>query len=112
MTQSKTPVSAAQAIRPHLPELLDLETAQAIDNQLEILLAQAESGQSIENQITETLRQYQPTQTWTKRYLKGENPDLITRSLQSPAGNPSDIPPPKDNEPPFVGMPPTPPSQK
>lgn len=89
MTQSKTPLTAAAEIRPHLPALLDPETAQAVDAQLQTLLSQVESGKSVENQITETLRQYEPTQAWIKRYLKGENPDQITRSIQLPGNSPA-----------------------
>ena len=81
MTQPKTILTAAQAIRPYLFSLLDSDTAQQIDGQLQDLLTQAESGQNVENQITELLRRPEPTQAWMRRYIKGENPEQITRSI-------------------------------
>jgi hypothetical protein len=92
MTQPNPTLTAAQAIRPHLSSLLDPDTAQQIDRQLQDLLTQAESGQNVENQITELLRQPEPTQAWMRRYLKGENPEQITRSIRGYsdlAGNPA-----------------------
>jgi hypothetical protein len=90
MTQFKDLLTAAQEIRPYLATLLDPETAQEVDLQLQTLLTQAESRQSVETQITETLRHHEPTQEWVRRYLKGENPDQITRSIRSYSGLPGD----------------------
>ncbi|WNZ44019.1 hypothetical protein Q2T42_19485 [Leptolyngbya boryana CZ1] len=87
MTQPKTILTAAHAICPHLATLLDAETAQQVDRELRSLLIQAEAGQSVETSITEVLRQHEPTQAWMRRYLKGETPDQITRSMQFPSGN-------------------------
>ena len=86
MTQPKTILTAARDIRPHLATLLDPETAQQVDQQLQTLLAQAESGQPVEIPITEVLRHLEPTQQWIRRYLKGENPDQITRSISGYSG--------------------------
>jgi hypothetical protein len=98
MTQPKTILTAAQAIRPHLSSLLDPDTAERIDRELYYLLAQAESGQNVENQITELLRQPEPTQSWMRRYFKGEKPEEITRSSSSYsnlAGDPALQPAPR-----------------
>ena len=86
MTQFKA-ILAAQAIRPVLPELLDSETATEIDRKLQTLLTQTETGQTINNQITEILCEHETTQTWMRRYLKGETPADITRSIVNLAGN-------------------------
>jgi hypothetical protein len=86
MTHSKY-ILTAHAIRPILPELLDPETALEIDRQLQSLLTQAEAGASIDNQIIETLREHEKTQTWMGRYLKGEAPEEIWRSIVGLAGN-------------------------
>nr|WP_290225483.1 hypothetical protein [Trichocoleus desertorum] len=86
MTQPKTILTAAHDIRPHLTTLLDPETAQQVEQQLQTLLTQAESGQSVEISITEVLRHLEPTQEWTRRYLKGENPEQITRSISGYSG--------------------------
>jgi|GEM_PF-1523704 len=85
MTQFKA-ILAAQAIRPVLPELLDPETAAEIDRKLQTLLTQTETGQTINNQITEILCEHETTQTWMRRYLKGETPAEITRSIVNLAG--------------------------
>jgi hypothetical protein len=82
-----TILNAAHTIKPILPELLDPETATQVDQKLETLLTQAAAGQSIENQITETLRAHETTQTWMRRYLKGEAPADITRSMSGLPGN-------------------------
>lgn len=92
MTQPKSILTAAHAIRPHLTTLLDEATAQQVDQQLQTLLTQAESGQSVELPLTEVLRHPEPTRKWVQLYLKGENPEQITRSIigYSPLpGNPS-----------------------
>ncbi|MBD2326240.1 hypothetical protein [Alkalinema sp. FACHB-956] len=89
MTQSKI-LLAAQEIRPHLASLLDPETAQTVDRQLQTLLTQAESGQAVEIQITELLRNHTTTREWMRRYLKGEDPVGITRSFNLP-GNPAPV---------------------
>lgn len=81
MTQSRTVTDAARAILPELPTLLDPETAKQVAQRLQVLLTQSESGQSVDHLITEELRQLEPTRSWMKRYLKGESPDQITRSL-------------------------------
>ena len=86
MTQFKA-ILAAQAIRPVLPELLDPETAAEIDRKLQTLLTQTEIGQTINNQVTEILCEHETTQTWMRRYLKGETPADITRSIVNLAGN-------------------------
>ena len=86
MTQPKTILTAAHTIRPYLTALLDLETAQQVDQQLQTLLTQAEAGQSVETPITEVLRHLEPTQEWMRRYLKGENPEQITRSISGYSG--------------------------
>jgi hypothetical protein len=93
MTQSKSILAAAQDIRPHLAALLNPEIAQDVDSQLQTLLTQAEFGQSVEIKITETLRNHQSTQEWMRRYLKGEHPVLITRSISSYSGLPGDSAP-------------------
>jgi HPt (histidine-containing phosphotransfer) domain-containing protein len=87
-TQPRTVIAAAHAIRPNLPTLLNAETAQQVqqlDQRLQDLLTQAESGQlseqSAEALITEELRQFDPTRVWMRRYREGENPEQITRSL-------------------------------
>ena len=86
MTPSNTILTAAHDIRPHLTILLDPETAQKVDQQLQTLLTQAESGQSVEIPITEVLRSLEPTQEWMRRYFKGENPEQITRSISGYSG--------------------------
>jgi hypothetical protein len=80
-------LDAAYAIQPFLPELLGPEIGRQVDQQLQTLLTQAAAGQSIENQITETLRAHETTQTWMRRYLKGETPADITRSISGLPGN-------------------------
>ncbi len=79
-------LNAAHTIKPILPELLDPETAAQVDRQLQTLLTQADAGQSIDNQIIETLRAHETTQTWMRRYLKGESPADITRSMSGLPG--------------------------
>ena len=86
MTQFKA-ILAAQAICPVLPELLDPETAAEIDRKLQTLLTQTETGQTLNNQITEILCEHETTQTWMRRYLKGETPADITRSIVNSGGN-------------------------
>ncbi len=81
MTQPRTITDAAHAIRSELSTLLDSATAEQVDQRLQILLTQTKPGQSVELLITEELRQFESTRAWMKRYLKGENPDQITRSL-------------------------------
>jgi len=88
MTQPKTILTAARDIRPHLATLLDPETAQQVDQQLQTLLDQAELGQSVDIPITEVLRHLKPTQQWMRRYLKGESPDQITRAISGYIGLP------------------------
>jgi hypothetical protein len=85
-------LNAAHTIKPILPELLDPETATQVDRQLQTLLTQAETGQSIEHQITETLRAHENTQTWMRRYLKGEIPADITRSISGLPGDKTTTP--------------------
>jgi hypothetical protein len=82
-----TILNAAYTIKPLLPELLDTETAAQVAQQLETLLTQAAAGQLIDNQITEVLRAHETTQTWMRRYLKGEAPADITRSISGLPGN-------------------------
>jgi len=98
MSQPKTILTAAQDIRPHLSTLLDPETAQSVDLQLQGLLTQAKSAQAVENPITELLRKREPTREWMRRYFKGETPEQITRSIQGYSGlvgNPT-LPPAKN----------------
>jgi len=90
MTQPKTILTAAHAIRPHLATLLDEVTAQQLDQQLQTLLTQAESEQSVEIPITEVLRDLEPTRKWVQLYLEGENPDQITRSISGYSNLPGD----------------------
>lgn len=88
MTQSKA-ILTAQAIRPVPRTLFDpaIATATEIDRKLQTLLTQTETGQTINNQITEILCEHETTQTWMCRYLKGEMPADITRSVVNLAGN-------------------------
>lgn len=90
MTQLRTVLTAAHAIRPCLATLLDPETAQQVDLQLQTLLTQAESGQVVELQIIEALRSHPHTKAWLQRYLEGETLDQITRSIGSYSGLPGD----------------------
>jgi TPP-dependent indolepyruvate ferredoxin oxidoreductase alpha subunit len=82
-----TILNAAHTIKLILPELLDPETAAQVDQQLETLLTQEENGQLVEYQITKILRTHETTQTWMGRYLEGEAPADITRSISELAGN-------------------------
>ena len=49
MTQPKTVLPTAHTIRPYLTTLLDPETAQQVDQQLQTLLTQAESESNFHN---------------------------------------------------------------
>jgi hypothetical protein len=80
-------LNAAHTIKLILPELLDPETAAQVDQQLETLLTQAETGQLVEYQITKILRAHKSTKTWMGRYLEGEAPADITRSISELVGN-------------------------
>jgi hypothetical protein len=100
-------LKTVEVLQPELANFPDL------NHELQALITQAEKGQSVENDILALLASNDRLREKALELLSSDqaNSDL-PKSLQSPAGNPSDIPPPKDNEPPFVGMPPTPPSQK
>lgn len=92
MTPPKTVLAAAHALRIHLGTLLDADTAPKVEAQLTDLLNQAATGQTVDTELTELLRQHAPTREWVQRYRQGEKPDHITRSMQSPSGDPSPVP--------------------
>jgi hypothetical protein len=64
-------VSAAKAIRPLLPELLDLE-AEQVDQQLAELIDRLEAGESVQNQIAMLLASYEPTRKQMEKLLPGK----------------------------------------
>jgi hypothetical protein len=113
MSNDNSIIAAAQAILTELPKLLPSETAADFDRQIRTLLSEVQSNQTQPTKLLDFLCQSDTTREWIDRYLEGENPMEITRSIQSPAGNPTDVPPPPPDEPPFIGMPspPTPPAQ-
>jgi hypothetical protein len=109
MSTDNSIIDAAQAILPALPKLLPAETAADFDRQIRILLSEVQSNQTQPTQLLDFLCKFDTTREWIDRYLDGENPADIIRSLQTPAGDPPDLPPPPPDEPPFAGMPSSPP---
>jgi hypothetical protein len=65
-------LAAAQTIRPQLFNLLDAETATAIDRQLATLIEQAHSDTSIENQILVLLSQHAVVREQASTLLNAE----------------------------------------
>ncbi len=90
-------IAAAQAIRSELPALLPPETAAEYDRQILTLLTQIAANQAQPTQLSQLLRQSEPTRQWMQRYLQGEAPAEITRSISysGMAGDPALQPAPK-----------------
>ena len=62
-------LDAAQAIRPHLPDLIG-EEADQVDRQLEQLLTRAETGEKVKIDILRLLSRRDTTREWANRLLK------------------------------------------
>ncbi|MEK8020178.1 MAG: hypothetical protein VSS75_025175 [Candidatus Parabeggiatoa sp.] len=69
MYKTEDVLNAARAIRSHLPELLSHE-AQAVENELSTLLAQADAGEDVEIDIFDLLGGHEATRQWMEAALE------------------------------------------
>lgn len=87
MPQISDFLDAARTIRPLLPTLVDIETAQQIDQQLASTLNQSTTDdRTTAKAIRDILQSYPPTQAWLTEFLKTEP---TQRSFQSLLGDPA-----------------------
>jgi hypothetical protein len=70
MYESADILDAARSIRPYLSQLLPAAQAEAIDQQLADLLAQANTRQSVDNLILELLAEQDSTREWLSEFLQ------------------------------------------
>jgi hypothetical protein len=75
-------LDAAQAIRPHLPDLVG-EEAEEVDRELQRLLARAETGEMVRIDILRVLSHRDATRQWANDLLKVPQRD---RSYEPPPG--------------------------
>jgi hypothetical protein len=89
MYDSADILDAARSIRPYLSELSGITDAEAIDQQLAELLAQANAEQSVDNQILELLAKQDATREWALQFLKDKQQPEALRSFSPLPGQPS-----------------------
>lgn len=84
-------LDAAQAIRPHLPDLVGQE-AERVDRELQRLLTQAQTGATVKIDILRLLSQRDATRRWANDLLKVPQQD---RSYERPPGKVQQVTVPK-----------------
>jgi hypothetical protein len=89
MTTPEQILTAAHQIRPLLPILLDPETAETFDHQLQTLLDQ--TIPNLDTLILQHLTSTDRTRDWTRRFLQGENLEAILRGLPPLPGDMSPV---------------------
>jgi hypothetical protein len=80
--QEQEVLDAAQAIRPHLPDLIG-QDAEQVDRELQRLLTKAETGATVKIDVLKVLSQRDATRQWANKLLKVPQPD---RSYEGPPG--------------------------
>ena len=73
-------LDAACSIRPYLSELLTATQAEALDQQIADLLAQANTGQQVDNLILELLANQDATREWLSKFLQDKQQPEHLRS--------------------------------
>jgi hypothetical protein len=84
-------LEAAQAIRPHLPDLVG-EEAEEVDRELRQLLARAETGETVKIDILRVLSHRDATRQWANHLLNVPERD---RSYERPPGKAQAVSVPK-----------------
>ena len=91
----KAIIEAVREILKHLPALLG-EDYGGVEQELKILLRQAESGEPIEQPVRRLLRQHESTRQWMEERLKGISSIERDKGYSPLPGD--HTPPPVDNE--------------
>ena len=90
-------VKAAHAICPQLNQLLEAEDAKVVEQQLNQLLTQSETGDAVDNPILNLLGDYEATGKWIEHFLNNKRPpsdnDQGSRGLYSSLAGDSQMPP-------------------
>ncbi len=74
---------AAQAIQPYIKELLSAPKAQALSQQLEVLLANAAQPQTLDSEAFKVLFEHEPIRAWMRLYLEEDYPaEQILKALR------------------------------
>ena len=89
MYESADILEAARSIRPYLSELLPAPEAEALDQQLAHLLAQANTRQPIDNQILELLAGQDSTREWLSGFLQDKQQPESLRTFRPLPGHTS-----------------------
>lgn len=88
MTDNFSILETALAIRPHLSQLLGMEAAEQMRQELDQLLQQAQAGEFVEDSIWELLTDTRATRNWVTEF---QQTNANQKGFNSLPGDPSEI---------------------
>ena len=88
MTDNFSILETALAIRPHLSQLLGMEAAEQMRQELDQLLQQAQAGESVEDSIWDLLTDTRATRDWVTQF---QQTNISQKGSDKPPGFISEI---------------------
>lgn len=83
MTSPVNMLEVAQAIRPHLSDLLTAPAAQAMEQRLDLILNVVADPEAQSEEIRQLLATAQPTQEWFTLYTQGHPAETILSTIRT-----------------------------